>query len=127
MEECINNPNLPKKMEEYQKKFGTLSVEEMKKFVGQAKREEKLIRSGDILNPLGVLRSAFIYDHILTKEQFVALVKRNYNIIDKDLSEKMLEKVNFSWKQAIKFFKDFDLLINSSAQKIEIKEPLECF
>ena len=84
-------------------------------------KEELLIRSGDLLNSLGILRSAKIHNYSLTKEKFIELVKRNYNIID-TLPLRILEKLELIWKDSINFFEEMGINNNSTSTVIRIKE-----
>ena len=83
-------------------------------------KEEVLIRSGDILNSLGVLRSAKINNCLLPREKFIELVKRNYLLHDEVPSE-ILDKINKVWDDSITLFKKMEIDNGSNPQNIIIK------
>jgi hypothetical protein len=84
--------------------------------------EELLIRSGDILNILGVLRAARLNNYNLQKNVYESLIKRNYNFdLDKDLPSGMKESIKEVWDEAIQIFNEFDMLKNGDNEKIILK------
>jgi len=50
----------------------------MMKSYNKENLEKVLIRSGDLLNSLGILRSVKINNGTLKKEEYLELIKKNY-------------------------------------------------
>lgn len=84
-------------------------------------KEELLIRSGDLLNSLGILRSAKIHNDSITKEKFIELVKKNYNIPN-TLPPNISEKIELIWSKSITFFEEMGINNNSTLNVIKLKE-----
>jgi len=106
-------------------------INEVDKFVSSLPRvkiplDETLIRSGNILNVLGLWRSLFVFKKEITKIQFIGLVKRNYRIKE-ELTPEMDKKVNEVWSNAYLFLKDLDVIVEYDDNHIKVKEPMDCF
>jgi hypothetical protein len=86
-----------------------------------SEKEEILVRSGDILNSLGILRATRIYNDTLTKGQFTELVKRNYSI-EEGLPWSLVFEIETVWNTTIKLFKYLKIDNGSNLIKIKIKK-----
>jgi len=82
--------------------------------------EEILIRSGDLLNSLGILRSAKINNYVLKKEKFIELIKRKYILTDLPLN--MLNKIDSVWNESIELFKRMNINNNSTLNEIKVNK-----
>lgn len=93
--------------------------------MNREKSLELLIRSGDILNGLGILRAAHIYGNEITREQFIELIKRNYLI--EDLKDWMYPKLDESWNFMIEWINESKIDLGSNEKIIKYKDPDWCF
>ena len=58
------------------------------------KNERKMLRQGDLLNPIGVFRAALINKGFLKKKHFINLIKKNYLYDNQtELPEYMITKI----------------------------------
>jgi len=89
--------------------------------IAQEKLEKILIQSGDLLNSLGILRSAKIYDFSLTKDKFIELVKKNY-LIANTIPPEISSKVEIIWRKSIDLFEEIGINDESTSNEIKIKE-----
>lgn len=89
--------------------------------IAQEKLEKILIQSGDLLNSLGILRSAKIYGCSLTKDKFIELVKKNYHIAN-TIPPEISSKVEIIWRKSIDLFKEIGINDESTSNEIKIKE-----
>ncbi len=84
-------------------------------------QEKLLIQSGDLLNSLGVLRSAKIHNCSLTKDKFIELVKKNYYITN-TIPPEISSKVETIWRESINLFKEIGINDESTSNEIKIKD-----
>jgi hypothetical protein len=84
-------------------------------------QEEALLRSGDILNSLGILRSAKLNNGVLKKLEFIELIKKNYLIEDK-IPEDIKQEIEDIWEEAIGLFNEMGINNQSTSKEIKIKE-----
>lgn len=84
-------------------------------------REEHLIRSGNIVNTLGIIRAAHINGGTITKEHFTNLVKRNYNFTGESLTSNLVEKIDEVWVKAISVLGKMKWLASYETNQIVIR------
>lgn len=90
--------------------------------------ENKLLQKGDILNPVGIFRSAMINDGLLEKEYYISLVKRNCPIDSlMQLSPEIYSKIEDVWNQAYHQFSKIGLVLDFSDERIRISDPMHTF
>lgn len=80
---------------------------------------KQLIRKGNILNTLGVIRALNIFGGSLTKEKFSSLVKDNY--LTPALDKRLKNEINNTWKNAEKYLKEINELDSFSDEIIVLK------
>jgi len=93
----------------------------MMKSYNKENLEKVLIRSGDLLNSLGILRSVKINNGTLKKEEYLELIKKNY-LLTKDIPLPISNKINSVWQEAIKLFEEIGINNKSTSKEIKVKE-----
>lgn len=87
-------------------------------------REERIIRSGNMLHGVGVWRALLANDGTLTKERFVFLIKKNYFLnVNHPLSIHMMNRVNKAWDKSKYLIRDLRLIIEHNDKIIRIEDP----
>ena len=84
-------------------------------------KEELLVRSGDLLNSLGILRSAKINNYCITNVKFTELIMKNY-LFPNTLPPNISEKIEITWRNSIDFFEEMGINNDSTPNEIKIKE-----
>ena len=87
----------------------------------QEKKEKLLIQSGDLLNSVGILRSAKIHNCSLTKVKFIELVKKNYYITN-TIPPEISHRVETIRRESINLFEEIGINDESTSYEIKIKE-----
>lgn len=85
--------------------------------------DELLIRSCDLLNPLGVFRVARLYNCMIDFSDYEKLARRNYGIKEPITPESFQISLKEVWRESSIKFKQLDLLISSTKDRIVIKNP----
>lgn len=87
-----------------------------------------LLRKGDLLNPLGVLRTARTFDNTLNKNDFEIVIQRNYfGDRQTPIPSYLQRRIDETWNESISILKRMNILKHSSADQIMLKHPTEIF
>ena len=90
------------------------------------RRIDLLMRRGDLLNPLGLLRSARVYDDTLRREDYERIIARNYHEDEnRPLSDAYKKRVLAVWVETIPIFEGLGIVKESSNDVIVLKKASE--
>jgi hypothetical protein len=84
---------------------------------------ERLMRRGDVLNLIGLLRCAALYNYSITFEQWTYLVNRNYMITEIHRIPGLEQEIQDVWNNAKDTFAELKLLKSWSPSIISIRDP----
>ncbi len=83
--------------------------------------EEDLIKTGDLLNTLGVLRAAKINNGVITLERFEKLIRSNYELNKDQLDNIFRKSIKDVWDESIEIFQNLGVLEENKKNLIRIK------
>lgn len=85
--------------------------------------DERLLRHGDLLNSLGVIRCLNVLDRHLTKREYTEIIKMNY--MRDDIEVTMFGDINHAWDGAIEFLTGMGLLVVGNDVEIYSEDPIK--
>lgn len=85
-------------------------------------KEDQLLRRGNMLNTLGLMRAAFANNGILTKERYALLVRLNWS--ESPFGNALSNSIEKTWNKSRKLLEDVNLLVYYRKNKLMVENPL---
>jgi len=100
--------------------LGYESLDYMSKSEIRRLKIQHVVQVRDVLNSVCIMRSAYINNGSISKDEFIEMVRVNYKV--RKVDDELTNKINDVWNDAIQMFRDLKILDgeNTNENKISI-------